>query len=90
MFFDLFEHAGVLDQFTSGHLGDDLAGQIVLGRTDAAAGDNDISAFHGAPDDLFHPCRIVAHHRFEIEVHAQRREPLRHPRRVGIDDLTEQ
>jgi hypothetical protein len=56
----------------------------------AAAGDNDISAFHGAPDDLFHPCRIVADHRFEIQIHPQRGESLGHPRRVGIDDFAEQ
>ena len=90
MFFHLRQHPGVLDQLAPGHLGDDLSGQIVLGRADAAAGNDDIGALQRARDDFFHPRRVVADDRFEIEIHAERSQPLRHPRRIGVDDLSQQ
>ncbi len=90
MFFDLGQHSGILYQPASGHCRDDLAREIVLGRADAAAGDDDIGAIQRAGNDLLHSRRIVADNRFKIEIDAERGQTLRHPRRIRVDDLSQQ
>ena len=89
MLLDLFQHLGILNQFPSGHISDDLASQVVLRRTQPTAGNDNVRPLQRARDDFLHPIRVVANHGLEIEIHAQRRKALGHPRGIGVDDLTQ-
>ena len=41
---DVLQEDGVAQKFTAGSVGDSLAGQVVLGRAEAAAGNDDVGA----------------------------------------------
>ena len=86
---DLLLEMRVEDKLSVRHLRDDLARQIVLRGADSTARDDDVRAFEGLGNHLAHAPRVVANRRLVVEVHAYLCEALRHPRRVGVHDLSQ-
>src|SRR4030095_3375466 len=90
MLFDLFQKVVIEHQLPSRNIGDDFACQVVLRGTESAASDDDIRSLQSPLDDLFHPPGVVAYYGLEIQIDAQRCQPLRHPGGIGVDDLAEE
>lgn len=71
------------------HLGYCLTREIVLGRSDAATGNYDISAIKRDAEDFGHAVLVVADARLIEDVCAVFSETLGNPSGVGVDDLTQ-
>ena len=84
--YDLF----VLDQGDAHDLGDDITGDVILGRTETAAHDDCVAAFQRHPQRRSDPLPVVAHLGLEVAVDPSERELLADPRGIGVDDLTEE
>ena len=87
---DLFQQPRIADQLTAADFGHHLAGQVILGRTQAAAGNHNIGAVQGPAEDLFHPPGVVAHNRLVKQIHPDVGQPLGDPGRVGVHNLAQQ
>ena len=86
---DLGHEIGIANEFPARDFSDDLAGEVVLGGTDAARGDDGVGALHGAAKDFAHAAGVVADDGLVEEVDAEGGQLLGHPSRVGINDLAE-
>ena len=71
-------------------LGDRLAGDIVLGRTETAAQDHRIAALERLPDAGNDAPVVVADLALEVRIDPGKRQLAPDPGRVGVDDLAEQ
>ena len=71
-------------------LGDRLACDIVLGRAEAAAHDDGVTARQRGANGEHDALVVVADLGLEERVDARQRETLADPRRVGVDDLAEE
>ena len=69
---------------------DRLACEIILRGAEAAGTDDDVRALQRFPDRFGQSIDVVADHRLEVEIDAQRRQPRRDVLRVRIDDLAEE
>ena len=87
---DLLQQPRVPHELAAAHLGDDLPGEVVPGRPEPAAGDDQVGPVQGPADDVLHASGVVAHDGLEEEVDPQVGQALGHPRGVGIDDLAQQ
>ena len=72
------------------HLGDRLAGQVVVRRAEASAHDHRIGRVQGAAQDSHDPTKVVADLHLQQRVDSIGSEVLADPRAVGVDDLPEQ
>ena len=70
--------------------GDDVAGDVVLGRAEAAAADHGIAALQRLADAALDAAEVVADLDLEMRVDAGQRELLADPGRVAVDDDAEQ
>ena len=87
---DVLQQCGIAHQLSPGGVGDGLTGQVVLGRAEAAARDDDVRAAEGAIDYRLHAVGVVTDDGLVVEVDADIGEASGHPGRVGVDDLAEQ
>src|SRR5262249_57173396 len=71
-------------------LGDRLAGRVVLGRADPAGHDDEVGALPGSLEQADDAALVVADLRDVVDVDPERRELLRQPGRVRVDDVPEQ
>ena len=69
---------------------DGLLGQIVVGRTQAACGENDVGPVPGNVQSLPQALRVVPHYRVPEDVDAQGGQALREHLGVGVGDVTQQ
>src|SRR5262249_34180124 len=69
-------------------LGDDIDGEIILGRTEAARAEHQLGAPDRVSKGAAHVVPVVAAAGHPGHRHAELPKPRRHPRRIGIDDLT--
>ena len=72
------------------HLGDGLAGDVVLGRPQPAAADDGVASGQGLADGGDDPGLVVADLDLEVGVDAGQGQLLADPGRVGVDHLAEQ
>ncbi len=72
------------------HLGDALARDVVVRRPEPAAHDHRVTAIEREAQHGDDARPVVTDLRLEVRVDARERELLADPRRVGVDDLTEQ
>ncbi len=79
------EHEGHTRQ-----LGDRVAGDVVLGRTEPAAHQHHVGARGGESERRDDPLLVVADGLVVHDVHADLGETLRHPLGVRVGDLPEQ
>ena len=87
------DHVGdgvVLDQLDTHHRGDRLAGQVVVGRAEAAAHDHGVGVGQRAAQHRLDATQVVADLHLQQRVDAVGSEVLAEPRAVGVDDLPEQ
>ena len=88
--FDLGDDSFIADQFHPHHRGDRLAGYVVLGGPQTTANDYCVAATKGLLKYRDHAIQIVADFCLVMAVDAHQRQLLTNPRRVGVDDLTQQ
>ena len=72
------------------HLGDGLAGDVVLGRTEPAAADHGVAASQGLADGGDDAGLVVTDLDLEVGVDAGEGQLFADPGRVGVDHLAEQ
>ena len=87
---DLLDERTVSHEFDPHHLGDCIAGDVVLGRSEPAAYDHRVASIDRETQDLDHPIQIVADLGLVVAVDTDEGELLADPRRVRVDDLPEQ
>ena len=87
---DPLGHLGAADQGHAHHLGDRLAGDVVLGRPEPAAQDHRVAALQREADAGDDAREIVADLGLEVRIDAGERQLLADPGRVAVDDLAEQ
>ena len=86
---DRLQHILPQHQRLAKGLADGLLGEIVVGRPQAAGGEDDIRPFPGNLQRLTQPLRVVAHHSVPEHVDAYAAESLRDLLRVGVDNVAE-
>ena len=72
------------------HLGDRLPGDVVLRRTEPAAHEHGVGAVERLAQRVDDAAEVVAHLHLVAAVDARQGELLADPRRVRVDDLSEQ
>ena len=80
----------VLDELHVEGTGEDLLGQVVAGRAEAAGGNDDVGALARDFHTFLQPLRVIADDGVIQHVDADLRQQLRHVARVGIRDVAEQ
>ncbi len=70
--------------------GDRFAGEVVVGRAEAAGHDDEVGAVEGALEGVDDAVEVVAHDGLEVEVDAEGGQARGEPGGVGVDDLAEQ
>ena len=86
----LFFEMGLDLELLAHHLSDRFAGQIVLGRSEAAAGNDDVRAFQPTLEGIRQPLQVVTDLRHVMQIQPQRRQLLGQEVGIGIDDLPEE
>ena len=81
---------GMKDVFTPEHGADGLLGEVVVGRTEAARGNDDICAAARELQCLGETCGVVADNGVIEHVDAERGELLREHLRVRVGDVAEE
>lgn len=89
-FTEFSERVSVGDYIDAEDVSDCFTCQIVLGRSDAAAGNYDIGATKRDAQDLGHAVLVVADARLVEDVGTVFGEALGNPSRVGVDDLAQE
>ena len=76
------------DQLDTGDFGENLAGEIILGRPQAAAGQYQSRTARGNPEGRNIVFQVVGDRRMPADRDADFRQPLTEPLAVGIEVLT--
>ena len=87
---DVLQNIFVQHQLLAEGRTDGLLGQIVVGRTQAACGENDVGPVPGNVQSLPQALRVVPHYRVPEDVDAQGGQALREHLGVGVGDVTQQ
>ena len=77
----------ILDERHTKHLGDRLARQIVVCRTEAAGQDEEIAAIERLPAQAGDARPLVAHHGLRPQLDAQRREAIGDEKRIRVEAI---
>ena len=72
------------------HGGDRVAGQVVVGRAEPATDQHGVGVGEQVAEHALDPGCVVADLHLEVRGDAVGRQLLADPRRVGVDDLSEQ
>ncbi len=80
----------IAHEFDPHDVGDRLSGDVILGRTEAAADDDSVTAGQRGPKGQRHSLVVVPDGLMEMRRHAGRGQPVAQPRGVGVGDLAEQ
>ena len=80
----------VADELDAHHLGDGLAGDVVLGGAETAAHDDAVAAGECGPQGQRDALVVVAHRLVELGRHTVGRQAVTQPGGVGVGDLPEQ
>ena len=80
----------VADQLDAHDVGDGLAGDVVLGRPQAAADDDPVAAGQGGAKGQRDPLVVVPHRLVEVRRDPGRGQAVAQPGRVGVGDLAQQ
>ena len=83
-------HGLVADELHPHDLGDGVAGDVVLGGTEATTQDDRVGPPEGEAERAHHALVVVPHLGLEVTVDPGERELLAHPGRVRVHDLAEQ
>ena len=70
--------------------GDRLAGEVVLGRAEAAGHEDDVGALEAALDRVREAVEVIADLGHEVEVDPDRGQTPGNVRRVGVEYLAEE
>ena len=84
------DHLVVAAQRDVHHLGDGLAGDVVLGGAEAAADDDPVAPGQGGPEGQHDALVVVPDRLVEVGGDPDGGQVLPQPRRVGVGDLAEQ
>ncbi len=80
----------VADELDPHHVGNGLAGDVILRGPEPAADDDAVAAGQRGAEGQRDPLVVVAHRLMEMRGHAGRGQPVAQPRRVGVGNLSEQ